>query len=884
MKKIIYLIFVLWISTQSVFAKKDESFYFQFNNEELVDIIHRLAGRKGVNIVFPVKAPITCNVTMFLEEPFTTDQAWEKLYTLLDLAGYSLINKDANGKEIDKNINTKDSRYTIVKTEKDITKEALPIYIGIPPHQLPDSDERIRYLYYMTNLKVGESDKFASSELGIVLKEMLPDTASFQADSITNGVLITDKANNIKAVMDIITRLDSATEQENFEVIPLLNTDATTIAALFSDILKTNDTARSRFEAKKQLSEASYFPKNIRIVPLTRTNSLLVLGTHAAIERIRDFLTKYIDVEIESGKSILHIYKLQYMDAEKIAEVLTNILVSKKESTGQTKSDKGETVINPATQERLFDEIIIRTDKTTQTGDNAKYFGNNNLIIAARNDDWQRIKPLIEKLDKPQTQVIIEVLIANLTVQDTRALGSISRNPLELGFPPGVNIQSAQIGSGAVVLPVTSAGVAQLNPPTTLAGDLMGNGFFGNPLQPQTTGVAGTLPAGSTVVAFNDANTGSSWAVLQLLDAFTYSKVISHPHLIATSGAEASVSIGVKQLLTDQTTGSGGGTAAIQNKDVEAKLTVTLTPRIYTSGAPGGKGDSVSLKINVNIDNFIPSNGTSTQPARLTRLFETHAMLNNGQILALGGLIQHVITDGVSESPIWGKIPILGWLGKGRTSEKEDDNLTVFIAPTIIEPRLHGGTGSYTTDYADQARQYSKSGELFDTLRDPITRWFFKKEYDPQKDISDFLAQDEFKKQPNKIQYKTLVDTEQALSGEEIALDEQNQHEPNTPASKGDPKEVKRIVLGNVKNNNADSANESCDSENTEISDDRAPICTASSAPNTPPINEDPLLALLNDQPDSIQPADNEASKKLHITSLRERLQDILMSEDNPLL
>ena len=58
----------------------------------------------------------------------------------------------------------------------------------------------------------------------------------------------------------------------------------------------------------------------------------------------------------------------------------------------------------------------------------------------------------------------------------------------------------------------------------------------------------------------------------------------------------------------------------------------------------------------------------------------------------------------------------------------------------------------------------------------------------------------------------------------------------------------------------------------------------ASSAPNTPPINEDPLLALLNDQPDSIQPADNEASKKLHITSLRERLQDILMSEDNPLL
>ena len=91
------------------------------------------------------------------------------------------------------------------------------------------------------------------------------------------------------------------------------------------------------------------------------------------------------------------------------------------------------------------------------------------------------------------------------------------------------------------------------------------------------------------------------------------------------------------------------------------------------------------------------------------------------------------------------KIPIIGWFFKDRTNTTNKNNLTVFISPTIIQPRLRGGVGAYTKNHVQLAKSYSREGMLFDNLRDPITRWFFKTQKDDaETDIDDFLAQDEF--------------------------------------------------------------------------------------------------------------------------------------------
>ncbi len=874
MKKIIYSLLILWLTTPGIYARtieaKEEPFYFQFNNEELVDVVNRLAAKKEINIVFPVKSPLTARITMAIDDPFTIDQAWEKLYTILDLAGYSLINKGA--------------QYTIVKTEagKDgVIREPVPIYIGVSPEKLPDSDERIRYIYYLTNFKIG--DNFDKSELFPILQNIFPDTASYLGDPQTNGIILTDKSSNIKSAMDIIAKLDNMTLQETFEVIPLHNTSAQMIKDIFygkdgkQGILGDDNKNQYGFEAKKQQSETNYFPKNVRIIPITRTNSILVLGTKTAIQRIRDFLTKYIDVELESGKSILHIYKLQYMDANDIKKVLEDIVKPmKKGSTGQSAGgDKASAGVNPSTQERVFDEIIIQTDVPANKDDkNKQYFGNNNLIVACRNDDWVKIKGLIEQLDQPQSQVIIEILVADLTLQDTRDLGAITRNPLELGFPPGVNIQAAQIGLAAAVVPNSPISNA-----SSLACDLAStSNLVPNPNSTTTPpgliqqSVLASVPVGATAIAINDGGTNSAWSVFQMLDLFTYNKVISNPHLIATNGTPAKVVIGQTRLIQDQTAGSGGGTAVVNLKDIGALLQINLTPRIYTSDAAGGKDDTVSLSVTVEISNFIA--GTNTNNARQTRTVETCAMLKNGQILALGGLINHEIDDAVNETPILAKIPILGWFAKQRNNNYIDNNLTIFIAPTIIEPRLRGGTGQYTEDYSGVIRQYCKESEAFDSLQDPITRWFFKNDYDPQKELKEFMDLDEFKRHPDPKQYKSLVDTEQAASVEEA----------NAPDKKNKDKKSKRIVLTNV------------DKKEDVTTVIQAPhdMHTATPTPDTstkvaaaekPTALADVVSSFepLPEQSTSMTVASAPAPQR-DMNALRSQLQKILEAEENPLL
>ena len=834
-------------------AKKEEFFYFQFNNEELVDIVHRLAAKKEVNIIFPVKSPLTARITMYIEDPFTLDQAWEKLHTILDLAGYALIEKG--------------SECTIVKADNNITlKEPLPIYISVPPEKIPDSDERIRYIYYLTNLKIG--DNFDSTDLSKVLNDMLPDRKNYLADPVSNGLIITDKANNIKAVMDVVTKLDGVTFQETFAVIQLHNTSPSDVNKLFENLLKP--ATQYKFDTKKQLTESSYFPKNIRTYALPRTNSLIILGNQTAIDRVRDFITKYIDVELESGKSILHIYKLQYMDANDIKGVLKNVLKVDKGGSGQS-TEGGKTLINPATQERQFDKIIIETDVPPE-GKEAAYYGNNNLIVACRNDDWVRIKSLIEQLDQVQPQVIIEVLIANLTLNDVKSLGAITANPAELNFPKGVNIQSAQIGPSVIVDPVSSTSPAVAVPTSSLAGDLMANVPNATNAAPLTS----VLTPGTTVLSIDNGTggangtVGDAWSVLATLNLFSYNKVIANPHLIATNNTKAKVMIGQTRLLTDQTVGSGGGTTVVKNKDIPATYTVDIIPRIYTGEIPGGKDDSVNLEVTVDIVDFIPGNADN---ARLNRTVHTKALLKNGQILALGGLIDHEVSDNFNGTPILANIPILGWLTKFRGTTSIDTNLTIFIAPTIIEPRLRGGLSQYTKDYVNITNKYSQEAELFDSLQDPVTRWYFKRAHDHQQETQDFVNQDEFKRQVNTGQYKSVIDVEQAQSIKEA--------QALAPVKDS----TKRVVLTNL-NDKDKSLPDTKDLPDTGATSQKICAVQPTQAPSTPA----PTLAVTEKRTTDVKPQQENIAmakvdvKKLDKNLLKQQLQKILESEDNPLL
>lgn len=712
--------------------KQEISFYF--DNEPLVDIINFLAGEKEINVIFPIGAnAINTNVTLHLEEKISIDEAWDILYTLLDIAGYSMI--------------AKEETYNIVKTTKDVVREPLPLYI-VKPDEIPDADKRIRYLYYFNHIRVNDDP---NNELLAIVRDLLPaETTIAKLDGQSNSMLLSGKANDIKGLMNIVASLDHLESEEKPEVIQLRYLNADTVAALFNDqILRAAGDVNQNRLGIRVPNNNTYF-KKVRIVPDPRTNRIVVFGRPQAVQRVKDFIHKYIDVELESGKSILHVYQLQYLDAVKFEPVLRSIIESSRTGgTGQSKAAAG----TPGGTERFFDEVIIKADQPkTITGDQPGGFmqGSNNLIIAARNDDWDRIRKLIEELDIPQPQVIIEVLIADLTVTDIATLGANIRNPLGTGISKYANFQSSQIAkSGADSVTFLTD---TLNNPTTIQSDLLRTAFnsagaiTGSCDTPQVPNdscfsTAGFLSQGASVLAFNDAATGKTWGIAQVRKFLDGKKILSAPHLMCTNNTPSEIKISEERLALDQGSGSTGGTTTQTRKWIPASLSVKITPRISSA-------DTVNLNVVIDINQFetlIFTNADPNTANQVTRNVTTNANVKSGNVLALGGLTRIDTTVEQQQTPVLGNIPILGWFFKGRTNTTNKNNLTVFISPTIVMPRARDGASYYTTKHVQLAKSYSSDAMLFDNLRDPITRWFFKTQADDANaSLDDFIAQDEF--------------------------------------------------------------------------------------------------------------------------------------------
>lgn len=695
--------------------RKSATISFIFNNEDLVDIINMLAAKKAINIILPTGAnAINAKVTLAIPQKLTLQEAWDLLYTLLDIAGYSIVAK----KDI----------YVIVKNSKNITSEPFPIYINTPISEIPNTDERIRYMYYLKNIKI--SQDFDNQVMGL-FKEFMPEDSLLKGDSDSNGVLIIGKSQDVKSFIQVLDALDEVGFHETLETIRLHYTKAANIAKIFTEILKTAAPQPNiRHNMDKIDQAASYFSSNVRVIPETRTNSLIVLGKSQAVDRIKDFIFKHIDIELDSGKSILHIYELQYLDASDFAPVLRNIVESSRSGgTDQSKTSGGQ-----AGTERFFDQVIIQPDISSEGSEESaesKYFGGNKLIVAAKSDDWKRIKMLIEQLDQPQPQVIIEVLLADLTLDDVRSLGSITRNPRDAAFPGNASLQSAMIDQ--VVLDAPYNDPEAINQLTGVAADLNAITIPSKPGSSDFVSIPQDQTPGSTVLSISD-NNGNTWSILEMLQLFNTTKILSHPHIIAINNQKASIEVGETRLLQDQAAPSTSG-ITIRKQPIEANTNVYITPRISSA-------NTVNLLVEVKVDQF--NDPTNYQNGdRISRYIVTNATVKSGDILALGGLIREDTIDAITRTPILSDIPILGWFFKKKNKTVAQTSLSIFISPTIIQPKLRGGVGEYTKAYVEIAKNYSRQSGLFDSLRDPVTRWFFKTDSEAEVITSDFLEKDQ---------------------------------------------------------------------------------------------------------------------------------------------
>lgn len=230
-----------------------------------------------------------------------------------------------------------------------------------------------------------------------------------------------------------------------------------------------------------------------------------------------------------------------------------------------------------------------------------------------------------------------------------------------------------------------------------------------------------------------------------MLKVFSYTKILSHPHLIALDNQEAVFELGEYRRVPGEISQSDNNSNYRKQPPLTANTTIKITPRIgraMINSAETSITPMVNLTVEINIDEFKSS--IPGQNDRITRKVKTVCNVPDNAILALGGLAKSNSDQGSSKTPILGDIPIIGWFFKKQSSSGRQTCLTVFIRPTIIDPRRRERMNEATQDYLSAARHHIEAGGLFDNLRDPITKWFFSKG-EAAKQLDTFVAKDQRK-------------------------------------------------------------------------------------------------------------------------------------------
>lgn len=765
---LVLLSFSFWhVSLLEAIAKKskkrDVSIEFSFENENLGTVLQKFAAKKNINIVFPAE-PITQTITFNPKEPKKIPLAEAEQYIdlFLKLSGYALY---------------PDGDYLVLtKLENTITRVPLPLYVNVKPEDLPYGKE-IRAIYYLANLRVPESNQ-GIDPLTLILRDLLTINGTFLFDQKSNAIIIADQADNISSAMTIILELDNSGMKDVVEMIQLYNASAKTIATLLKEqIVATAADVRGGIRTDIKTDSSLYFAPNTRIVSIDHLNSIVLMGKQTSVERLKEFIQEYMDAPPESGQSILHSYDLQYLDADQASRVLQNVVANQALANGQAQKDQtgpyrffeGVKIVAETYQAAEAAKTIAGTQQGAEESGTV-YFGGNRLIIAAKQKDWERIKRLIEQLDKPEWQVIIEIMILDVSIDDGRILAGQTRNPAGANLPPGIEFQSAQI-----IGPILNN--TEIAPPnaTTLAADLL-RILLGTPTDTslafrQTLGVSN----GSMIFAINDPSGSGIWSVIKILQAQIQTKFLSHPYLVTLNNTKAEEVVNIiKQAAGNQSIGEGA-VSTIKQQDFEAKLKIAVTPRVSSA-------DRVNLQISIDIEAFTePDNNASF--TRITRKIATSANMNSGQVIAFGGLSRVEDSDNETETPILGRIPIFGWLFRSNQKRVIRNNLCVLISPTIVGPRARNGQAEFTQGKV--ARGYSDMPNYlpYDAVKDPITRWFFRANVTEDQQMMDTYltnAKETSSSITNEEEISVFEPVDKEL--QDLLQDEENPIEPTLPS------------------------------------------------------------------------------------------------------
>ena len=609
---------------------------FNFDNADIYEVIRVMAEIMKINYLVDPRVKGTVNIHTTGQLP--GEEVFPIFQSILRLNGATAVKKDG--------------LYEIVPLS-----DAKKTYV--PPTTIRGgaklaSEEK--YTIQIVSLKY-----IPATEASKLIKPFLSDGADIVEHPPHNILIISDVASNIKKSLDILALFDiDIFTDMRVRIYPILNADVTEVGKEMERIF-------SSFE----VSTKSARGVGITFTPIARINSLLVVSSIPNIfEKVEGWLRELDKIPGEGSKLSVFVYYVQNAKAKDLAEVLKEVFVRGKEKKTEKAGTPAETTPRgarpaptPATPPTSAKEeaggvpegeINIVVDETT-----------NSLVIKAFHRDYRAILETVKKLDIYPKQVLIEVFLAEVTLDEANKFG----------------IEWAKFTSSKVTDSQAQGAVAGQQPPALPFDAALPQGIF---FRYAIVELGGRLSAAINLAASQDRL-----------------KVISSPHIIASNNKEAKIQVGSSQPILTSTYSYGSAATSgtvvtpstapatgviegsIEYKDIGIILSVT--PRISDGGL-------VSMEISIENSTVnasaIPLGNLQNVPVFGKKTAKTILSVMEGQTIVLGGLIadsKEKITSGI---PLLSKIPIIGALFGFQTYEKKRDELILLMTPHIISDQF----------------------------------------------------------------------------------------------------------------------------------------------------------------------------------------------------
>lgn len=546
-------------------------------------------------------------ITMHVSKPVPAKRLFEMVQSTLELYKVSFVATDAGGVRVVPSMSLRNT-IPVLDTQKEISASKLRLgrIIEFMPLNYISGEEAAGFARLFSNTENGDEIRYIPS---------------------VNALMMIGSADSLPRMREAIATIDRpALQSKSIRIIRPVFWSAKSLMPILGNMLTAQSIPVSRGIGQPG--------SGVSMFTIDELNALVVVSPQKSWQAAVQALVNELDVAEAAGKgSQVYIYHLKNTRAQEIGRVVAQALG---QGVGQAPAAAGAGTPSAsvtAPVDGLKGLSVIVDEKS------------NALIFIGDANVYQGILSLLKSLDRTPRQVMLEVTIAEVSLNDTSALGII-------WGATGVNLGSTSMVLGTGASQSTGSGDDNV----ASAGGL-------------------ALPTGGLGIVANNRNLTARLAALA---GENKARILSTPRILVMDGEQASLVIGDQiSVIKSEVTNSESNSNLVRGFDfVETGVILDISPTI-------NEGGMVQMELSQEVSTAGEA-AAGGNPNINKRKFQTKMVARNGQTIAIGGMISHSLTSQKSKVPILGDLPLLGALFSSRSNSDRTTELILLVTAYVL--------------------------------------------------------------------------------------------------------------------------------------------------------------------------------------------------------